>query len=50
MTRTKKGAKGPGYEFWSRRTPTKNCGSGKISKRITNKAERQKAKKETKVK
>lgn len=48
MSRTKKGSKGPGYEYWSRRPynkgPSQN--SGKIAKRICHQMERAIAKRE----
>ena len=41
MSRTKKGSKSPGYDFWSRRPPGGGCaGSGPEAKKITHKAER----------
>jgi len=46
MSRTKKGAKGPGYEYWSRR-PTKGCvDSGKENKAVTHRLERAAAKRQ----
>lgn len=42
MSRTKKGSKGPGYEFWSRRPG--NGGSGRIGKDLTRGIERQQGK------
>lgn len=40
MSRTTKGAKGPGYEYWSRR-PSKGCVEpGKKNKVITHRLER----------
>jgi DMSO/TMAO reductase YedYZ molybdopterin-dependent catalytic subunit len=48
MSRTKKGAKGPGYEYWSRR-PAKSCTDpGKENKTITHRLERAAAKRELK--
>lgn len=48
MSRTKKGSKGPGYEYWSRRPGNANGGiPGKLTKRRTHKAERQARKKES---
>ena len=38
MSRTKKGSKPVGYDFWSRRSPAGN--SGKIAKNITKREER----------
>ncbi len=44
MSRTKKGAKGSGYEYWSRR-PAKGCvDPGKENKTITHRLERAAAK------
>jgi hypothetical protein len=46
MSRTKKGAKGPGYEHWSRR-PAKGCVEpGKKNKTITHRLERVAAKRQ----
>jgi len=46
MSRTKKGVKGPGYEYWSRR-PSKGCvGPGKQNKTITHRLERAAAKRD----
>jgi len=46
MSRTKKGSKGPTYEYWSRR-PSKGCISpGKDNKKITHRLERVRAKRE----
>jgi hypothetical protein len=46
MSRTKKGAKGPGYEYWSRR-PAKGCiDPGKSNKTVTHRLERAAAKRE----
>lgn len=44
MSRTIKGGKGPGYEFWSKR-PHSGCGHGPIVKKLTHKSERQQNKK-----
>lgn len=49
MSRTKKGSKGVGYEFWSKR-PCSNksgCLPGKFNKKRTHRVERQRAKKGT---
>lgn len=41
MSRTKRGSKPPGYEYWSRRPGNKHGGvAGKIGKVITKKRER----------
>jgi len=46
MSRTKKGAKGPGYEYWSRR-PAKGCvDPGKENKAVTHRLERAAAKRQ----
>lgn len=46
MARTKKGSKGPGYEYWSRRPGSCNHGSGPgpYAKQETHRAERREAK------
>jgi len=38
MSRTRKGGKGPGYDFWSRRSSVGHY--GKFSKKVTRKQER----------
>lgn len=43
MSRTKKGAKPPGYDFWSRR-PHSGNGFGPVVKNFTHRVERQQAK------
>lgn len=41
VSRTRKGRKPPGYEYWSRRPGNKCCGAvGPAAKRMTHKAER----------
>jgi len=45
MSRTKKGSKGPGYEFWSRR-PNKGRDPGKDTKKNTHRLERKAGKQE----
>ena len=52
MSRTKKGSKGPGYDYWSRRPVKSQSGTGGMSsgygpdiKRRTNRAERRRDKK-----
>ncbi len=48
MSRTSKGAKGAGYEYWSRRPGNKQGGQpGAVSKRATHRAERRQGKKQT---
>lgn len=44
MSRSKKGSKGPGYDYWSRR-PGSGMGHGPDVKEVTHRAERQEAKK-----
>ncbi len=46
MARSKRGSKGAGYEFWSRRPGRWFGGSGPIAKDITHRAERAEAKRE----
>ena len=46
MSRTKKGSKGPGYEYWSRRPAKGATDPGKASKTITHRLERAAAKRE----
>lgn len=43
MSRTKKGSKSPGYEYWSKR-PNSISPPGKVSKQITKAKERAAAK------
>lgn len=47
MSRTVKGSKAPGYEYWSRR-PNKGArgGVGRFTKRKTHRAERQQGRKQ----
>jgi hypothetical protein len=40
MSRTKHGAKGPGYEYWSKRPGPKMQSPGRPSKTLTHRAER----------
>lgn len=40
MSRTVKGSKSPGYEFWSKRPGKWHGGKGRFAKKITHKAER----------
>jgi hypothetical protein len=44
MSRTKKGSKGPGYEYWSRRPSKGITAPGKETKTITHRLERAAAK------
>ena len=46
MSHTKKGSKGPGYEYWSRRPAKGATDPGKASKTITHRLERAAAKRE----
>ncbi len=48
MSRTKKGKKGPGHEYWSKRPLSSNHGAspGRITKDITHGKERAQAKRE----
>lgn len=45
MSRSKKGSKSPGTDFWGKRALSGNCGTGKIVKKITHSKERAAAKK-----
>jgi hypothetical protein len=40
MSRTKKGEKSPGTDFWGKRAMSGSCGTGKIVKKITHGKER----------
>ena len=40
MSRTKKGSKSPGADFWGKRAMSGSCGTGKIVKKITSGKER----------
>jgi hypothetical protein len=44
MSRTKKGSKGPGYDFWGKRPKSGDCGFGKLIKTISKRIERARAK------
>lgn len=49
MSRTKKGAKGPGYDYWSKRAGNHPCvGHGKDVKKHTHRLERIEGVKQTK--
>lgn len=45
MSRTNRGSKGPGYEYWSRR-PTLDWNIGAEAKRFTHRAERREGEEE----
>jgi hypothetical protein len=47
MSRTKKGKKSPGYDYWSKR-PMSGSSPSKWAKKVTHKLERLKAKEEVK--
>lgn len=40
MSRTKKGKKSPGFDFWGKRAMSGSCGFGKIVKKLTSGKER----------
>jgi hypothetical protein len=40
MSRTKKGKKGPGHDFWGKRAMSGSCGYGKDVKKATSGKER----------
>lgn len=44
MSRTKKGSKSPGYDYWGKRALSGNCGYGPEVKKLTHKIERAQAK------
>ncbi|MNK29197.1 hypothetical protein D3C87_475880 [compost metagenome] len=46
MSRTKRGSKGPGYEYWGKRPPSGHHAPGAKAKRVTHKAERQQGKRD----
>jgi len=45
MSRSKKGSKSPGHDFWGKRAMSGSCGYGKIVKKITSGKERAATKK-----
>jgi hypothetical protein len=47
MSRTQKGSKAPGYEYWGKRPGSGHFAPGKYAKRVTHKAERQQGKKDS---
>lgn len=44
MSRTKKGKKSPGYDYWGKRALSGDCGHGAEVKQMTHKIERARAK------
>jgi hypothetical protein len=44
MSRTKRGSKGPGYDYWGKRPKSGICGYGKDVKTISKRIERARAK------
>lgn len=46
MSRSKRGSKGPGYDYWGRRAHSGTTGVGRIQKKITTRVERNRAKQE----
>ena len=46
MSRTKKGSKGPGAEYWKSRLHRHGEAPGMVTKKLTHKAERRKAKRD----
>lgn len=49
MSRTHKGSKGPGYEYWSKRHPrSDDLPVGKVGKKLTHRYERRQANDEVK--
>jgi len=44
MSRTRKGSKGPGYDYWGRRVLSGDCGYGPHIKKVTHRRERRIAK------
>lgn len=48
MSRSKKGSKGPGYEYWSKRPGESGATPGEFSKNRTHRLERLEAKKAAK--
>lgn len=45
VSRTKRGSKGAGYDYWGRRAESGNCGYGPDIKKSTHRKERNRAKK-----
>lgn len=46
MSRSKRGSKGPGYDYWGRRAHSGTTGVGRIQKKMTTRVERNRAKQE----
>lgn len=44
MSRSKRGSKGPGYDYWGRRPKSGTCGYGKKVKTISKRIERARSK------
>ena len=44
MSRSKKGKKSPGIDFWGKRAMSGDCGTGKVVKKLTTGKERAAAK------
>lgn len=44
MSRTKRGSKPPGYDYWGKRPESGCCGHGRIVKMISKRIERARAK------
>lgn len=44
MSRTKKGSKGSGFDYWGKRPKSGNCGYGKSVKTISKRIERARSK------
>jgi len=44
MSSTRKGSKGPGYDYWGKRPKSGDCGYGKSVKTISKRIERSRAK------
>jgi len=46
MSRSKRGSKGPGYDYWGRRAHSGRTEVGRIQKKMTTRVERSRAKQE----
>lgn len=49
MSRTKRGSKGAGYDYWGRRAKSGDCGYGADVKRITKRIERARSKAKVRI-